>query len=322
MSDYLLEVDNLQTYFPINKGLFRKGGVAKAVDGVTFRVKRAETLGIVGESGCGKTTTGRSVLRLVRSTSGSIKFENQEITTYRSRELRNLRSKMQIVFQDPYSSLNPRLTVYSALDEALSVHFPALSKPQRREQVMELLEIVGLNTTHVKCYPHEFSGGQRQRIGIARALAVHPALIVADEAVSALDVSIQAQIINLLQKLQSDLGLTYLFISHDLGVVKHISTRIAVMYLGRIVEIADTQQLFGDPLHPYTQALISAVPATHPLLKKKRIVLSGDVPSPVHPPSGCTFHTRCPQCMDICKVVRPSETEVQPGHTISCHLYT
>jgi len=322
MSEYLLEVDNLQTYFPINKGLFRKGGVVKAVDGVTFRVKRAETLGIVGESGCGKSTTGRSVLRLVHSTAGSIKFENQEITTYRSRELRNLRSKMQIVFQDPYSSLNPRLTVYSALDEALSVHFPALSKPQRREKVMELLEIVGLNTTHVKCYPHEFSGGQRQRIGIARALAVHPALIVADEAVSALDVSIQAQIINLLQKLQSDLGLTYLFISHDLGVVKHISTRIAVMYLGRIVEIADTQQLFDAPRHPYTQALMSAVPATHPLLKKKRIVLTGDVPSPVHPPAGCTFHTRCPQCMDICKVVRPSETDVQPGHTVACHLYT
>ncbi|USG64058.1 dipeptide ABC transporter ATP-binding protein [Brevibacillus ruminantium] len=323
MSEWLLTVDQLQTYFPLRNSWFgRSNGYVKAVDGVSFRLRKGETLGLVGESGCGKSTTGRSILSLIKPTSGSVVFDGNEMTTMRSSELRKLRQRMQIVFQDPYASLNPKLTIYSALEEAISVRADARTKEERREQVMELLKLVGLNPSQADRYPHEFSGGQRQRIGIARALAVSPELIVADEPVSALDVSIQAQIVNLLQDLQESLGLTYLFISHDLGVVKHISNRIAVMYLGRIVEIGEKAQLFSNPLHPYTQALMSAVPSTSPLFKKERIMLKGDVPSPANPPSGCAFHTRCGKRMEICQSVRPVEREVHPGHYVSCHLYT
>lgn len=322
MSDWLLAVDELKTYFSVKKGPFTQSGeVVKAVDGVSFRLKKGETLGLVGESGCGKSTTGRSILRLIQPTSGTICFEGQEISRLSDSRLRPLRKRMQIVFQDPYASLNPRMTVQAALEEALSVRLPHLQAQERRDQVIEMLHLVGLNPQYARRYPHEFSGGQRQRIGIARALAVQPSLIVADEPVSALDVSIQAQIVNLLQDLQQRLGLGYLFISHDLGVIRHISNRIAVMYLGRIVEIADKKELFARPLHPYTQALMSAVPKANPLRKKERIVLTGDIPNPAQPPSGCTFHPRCPHSIDACRSVRPVATEAQPGHVVSCHLY-
>ncbi|MDF2683705.1 MAG: peptide transporter substrate-binding protein [Brevibacillus sp.] len=322
MSKWLLEVDDLKTYFPLKKGLFQKeASFIKAVDGVSFRLKKGETLGIVGESGCGKSTTGRSIMRLIKPTGGSVKYEGQEMTTLSQSEMKKLRRQMQIVFQDPYGSLNPRMTVYETLDEALSVYAPESNKHLRRDRVIELLNQVGLNPTFVDRYPHEFSGGQRQRIGIARAIAVKPSLIVADEPVSALDVSIQAQILNQLQDLQKSLQLTYIFISHDLSVVKHISDRIGVMYLGRMIENAGKHQLYSNPLHPYSQALLSAIPIRSPLQKKERIVLTGDVPSPVNPPTGCTFHPRCSQCMDICKTDRPKEIEAEPGHFVACHLY-
>ena len=318
----LLTVNDLKTYFSVNKGLLGKSNdVVKAVDGVSFEVRKGETLGLVGESGCGKSTTGRSIMRLIEPTGGTIQFEGKEISKLSPSQFRPLRKQMQIVFQDPYASLNPRMTVQKALEEAIGVRLPNLSAKERLEQVQELLNLVGLNSQFASRYPHEFSGGQRQRIGIARALAVQPSLIVADEPVSALDVSIQAQIVNLLQDLQQRLGLGYLFISHDLGVVRHISDRIAVMYLGRIVEIADKKDLFARPMHPYTQALMSAVPKANPLRKKERIVLTGDVPNPAKPPAGCAFHTRCPHAVEMCKQVRPVATPVNANHYVSCHLY-
>ncbi|GED69019.1 ABC transporter ATP-binding protein [Brevibacillus reuszeri] len=318
----LLTVNDLKTYFTVNKGLLGKSNdVVKAVDGVSFEVRKGETLGLVGESGCGKSTTGRSIMRLIEPTGGTIHFEGKEISKLSPSQFRPLRKQMQIVFQDPYASLNPRMTVQKALEEAIGVRLPQLSAKERVEHVQELLNLVGLNSQFASRYPHEFSGGQRQRIGIARALAVQPSLIVADEPVSALDVSIQAQIVNLLQDLQQRLGLGYLFISHDLGVVRHISDRIAVMYLGRIVEIADKKDLFARPMHPYTQALMSAVPKANPLRKKERIVLTGDVPNPAKPPAGCAFHTRCPHAVEMCSQVRPVATSVNANHYVSCHLY-
>ncbi|MBH0330768.1 peptide ABC transporter substrate-binding protein [Brevibacillus brevis] len=322
MRDILLSVNDLKTYFPISKGLFRnRDEVIKAVDGVSFQLQKGETLGLVGESGCGKSTTGRSIMRLIEPTSGTIEFEGQNISEMSATRFRPLRKRMQIVFQDPYASLNPRMTVQGALEEALGVRDPQMSAKERRDQVKELLQMVGLNAQYATRFPHEFSGGQRQRIGIARALAVEPSLIVADEPVSALDVSIQAQIVNLLQDLQQRLGLSYLFISHDLGVVRHISDRIAVMYLGRIVEIASKKDLFLRPLHPYTEALMSAVPKANPFRKKERIVLSGDVPSPANVPVGCAFHTRCSYATEICRTVRPVATLASPQHYVACHLY-
>ncbi|RNB80823.1 ABC transporter ATP-binding protein [Brevibacillus panacihumi] len=322
MNDTLLVVEDLKTYFPLKKGLFgQKTGEIRAVDGVSFQLRQGETLGIVGESGCGKSTTGRSILQLVRPSAGSVRFGGEELISMPPAKLRGMRNQMQIIFQDPYASLNPRLTISTILAEALSVGEKVANPTEMRERVLALLQLVGLNPNHADRYPHEFSGGQRQRIGIARAIAARPKLIVADEPVSALDVSIQAQILNLLQDLQEELGLTYLFISHDLGVIKHISDRIAVMYLGRIVEIADKRRLFEQPMHPYTQALMSAVPIPNPNQKKERIVLGGDVPSPANPPVGCAFHPRCAQAMEICRRVRPQELEIEREHFVACHLY-
>ncbi len=325
MADALLAVSGLKKHFPIKKGLFsRVVGQVKAVDGVSFEVRQGETLGLVGESGCGKTTTGRCILRLIEPTSGQVRFQGREVTQMGKAELRAMRREMQVVFQDPYSSLNPRLTVGSMLGEALAVHRLAKGAAAR-ERVAELLTLVGLSPDHARRYPHEFSGGQRQRLGIARALAVSPKLIVLDEPVSALDVSIQAQIINLLQDLQSRLGLTYLFVAHDLSVVEHISDRVAVMYLGRIVELADRATLYRDPRHPYTQSLLSAVPIPDPERRKERIVLKGDVPSPARPPAGCRFHPRCFLAEKLgtlarCSAEDPELREVAPGHWVACHF--
>lgn len=321
-STKLLKVKDLKTHFPIGKGFFsRNKGFVKAVDGITFQLEKGETLGIVGESGCGKSTMGRSILQLIKPTDGSVQFEGQEVTQLKSSELRKLRSEMQIVFQDPYASLNPRMTIESILSEALVTHNISANKEERRKRIEELLEIVGLNKSHASRYPHEFSGGQRQRVGIARAIAVNPKLIIADEPVSALDVSVQAQIINLFEDLQKELHLTYIFIAHDLSVVKHVSDRIGVMYLGRIVELSDKKRLFEEPLHPYTQALMSSVPIPDPDAKRERIILEGDVPSPSNPPKGCPFHPRCKFAFDACKEIRPREIEVKSGRFVSCHLY-
>ncbi len=322
MSRPLLEVHGLKKYFPITRGVFsRTVGYVKAVDGVSFTMQRGETLGLVGESGCGKTTAGRSILRLIEATAGRVLFNGTDVFGLKSSELRAVRRRMQIIFQDPYSSLNPRMTVGGMLSEALKIH-KLTDGSDTRERVAELLETVGLRPEYARRYPHEFSGGQRQRIGISRALAVNPDFIVADEPVSALDVSIQAQIINLLQDLQSRFGLTFLFVAHDLSVVKHISNRIAVMYLGRIVEIAESGTLCGNPQHPYTRALLSAVPEPDPRVRKQRTVLTGDVPSPANVPSGCPFHPRCPEREDACTKIVPELLEIDGTHSVACILRT
>lgn len=317
----ILEVKNLVKYFPITKGFIfqRQVGAVKAVDDVSFSIRQGETLGLVGESGCGKTTTGRVILRLMEPTAGDASFEGRSIFKLSKEELRRMRRNMQIIFQDPYSSLNPRMTVGDIIGEPLEIHNLARGKEKVR-RVQELLDVVGLSPYHANRYPHEFSGGQRQRIGIARALAVNPKLIICDEPVSALDVSIQAQVLNLLEELQKEFGLTYLFIAHDLSVVKHISDRIAVMYLGRIVEVAPTEELFANPQHPYTEALLSAVPIPDPAMRRQRIVLPGDVPSPINPPKGCRFHTRCNYVQDGCRVNDQPLLDVGAGHHVACEV--
>ncbi len=318
--EVLVEVKDLKKHFPITGGVFsRVVGHVKAVDGASFHIKKGETLGLVGESGCGKTTMGRVVLRLTEPTAGQVLFEGKNVFSLGKEEMRKLRREMQIIFQDPYASLNPRMTVGDIIGEPLEIHGVATGAA-KEARVRELLDVVGLSPYHIRRYPHEFSGGQRQRIGIARALALNPKLIICDEPVSALDVSIQSQIINLLEDLQSEFGLTYLFIAHNLSVIKHISDRIGVMYLGKIVEMADEPELFANPQHPYTEALLSAVPVADPTIKRQRIVLEGDVPSPVNPPSGCPFHTRCWLAQDKCKTDVPELKEVKPGHWVSCHL--
>lgn len=295
-------------------------GVVKAVDDVSFTVKRGETLGLVGESGCGKSTTGRSLLRLIEPTAGEVTFDGVNVTALSTDAMRKMRRDMQIVFQDPFASLNPRHNIEKILEEPLIVHGIGTSA-ERKRKVQQMLEVVGLSSYHARRYPHQFSGGQRQRIGIARALMLNPKLIVADEPVSALDVSIQSQVLNLMQDLQRDMGLTYLFIAHDLSVVRHISDRVGVMYLGRIVELTTSNQLYTNPLHPYTKALLSAVPTPDPDAVRERVILQGDVPSPANPPSGCTFHTRCPHVTEECRSVRPAFQDVGDGHFVACHLY-
>jgi oligopeptide transport system ATP-binding protein len=321
--DVLVRVDHLKKYFPITRGAVftRHVGDIKAVDDITFDIYRGETLGLVGESGCGKTTAGRTIIQLYRPTEGQVFYDGQDLAQMSSRDLRHMRRRVQIIFQDPYASLNPRLTVGAIVGEPLEIHHAARRK-ELRERVEELLQIVGLNPYFVNRYPHEFSGGQRQRIGIARALALEPDFIVCDEPISALDVSIQAQIVNLLEELQERMGLTYLFIAHDLSMVRHISDRVAVMYLGKIVELSDRETIYMSPLHPYTQALLSAVPIPDPMVEetRQRIILEGDVPSPANPPAGCNFNSRCPMAMDVCFEVEPEFIEVEPGHMCACHL--
>jgi len=328
LNNVLLDVRDLKMYFPVTAGIIfqRKMADVKAVDGVSFFIRRGETLGLVGESGCGKTTVGRCVLMLYKPSAGDILFEGQPLTKMRSRDIRRMRRRMQVIFQDPYASLNPRMTVGSIIGEPIVIHNLAANRRERKEKVQELMRIVGLNPYYANRYPHEFSGGQRQRIGIARALAVEPTFIVCDEPISALDVSIQAQIINLLEELQREFHLTYLFIAHDLSVVRHISDRVAVMYLGKLMELADRIELYENPLHPYTKALLSAIPIPDPAVeaKRERIILVGDVPSPMHPPPGCVFHTRCPIASDAhgCRTVVPEWRNVGVGgkeHWVACH---
>lgn len=320
-ADNLLEVSHLKKYFPIKGGFF--GGVTgqvKAVDDVSFSIKRGTTMGLVGESGCGKSTTGRTILRLIEKTDGTILFNGEDISTYNKEKLRELRTKMQIIFQDPYSSLSPRLPIGEIIGEAVREH-KLVSKAEYDDYVTKVMQDCGLQPYHKDRYPHEFSGGQRQRICIARALALNPEFVVCDEPVSALDVSIQAQIINLLQELQEKRNLTYLFISHDLSVVEHISDTVGVMYLGGLVETGETDDIFANPLHPYTKALFSAIPMPDPDIKKDRVILEGDIPSPANPPKGCKFHTRCKACMGICKEQVPEAVDVGNGHVVKCHLY-
>ena len=321
-NEVLLKVENLKKHFPIYRGVFqRQVGAVHAVDGISFDVKRGETLGLVGESGCGKSTTGRTILQLYKPTAGQVFFEGSDLATLKHEEMRFMRREMQMIFQDPYASLNPRMTVGEIVGEPLIVHNVAMGK-EIQERVAHLLELVGLNAGFAGRYPHEFSGGQRQRIGVARALALQPSFIICDEPISALDVSIQAQVVNLLEELQEQFNLTYLFIAHDLSMVRHISKRVAVMYLGVIMELAGRDDLYLEPLHPYTQALLSAVPIPDPLAdaNRKRVILEGDVPSPVNPPSGCRFRTRCPIADKICAESRPDFREVKPGHFVACHM--
>ncbi|SDO79276.1 ABC transporter ATP-binding protein [Clostridium gasigenes] len=320
MSETILKVEGLKKYFPIKGGIFQRTiGNVKAVDGVSFEINKGETLGIVGESGCGKSTTGRTILRLLEKTEGSVIYKGRDLDELSKKELRHLRTDMQIVFQDPYSSLNPRLTLGESIGEA-AIHHGLVSKGESRDLVLETMRICGLSDYQIDRYPHEFSGGQRQRIGIARALILNPGFVVADEPVSALDVSIQAQIINLLSDLQQKKELTYLFISHDLGVVEHLSTKVGVMYLGSMVELAPKGEIYKNPLHPYTQALFSAIPVPDPTFKKSRIILTGDIPSPSNPPNGCKFHTRCSYAKEICKEEIPEYKCVGSDHFVACHL--
>jgi oligopeptide transport system ATP-binding protein len=317
----LLRVENLKKYFPVRRGVFsRVTGYVRAVDDISFEVRARKTLSLVGESGSGKTTTGRTILRLMEPTEGTVHFDGVDVLALQGRELRALRRRMQIIFQDPYGSLNPRMTVGAMVGEPLAIH-RLVQKQRRRDRIVEILELVGLEAEHMNRYPHEFSGGQRQRIGVARALAVQPELIVADEPVASLDVSIQAQILNLLEDLQQKLGLTYLFIAHDLSVVRHISDEVAVMYLGRIVERAPVDELFANPLHPYAVALLSAVPVPDPTVRSEHIPLEGDIPSPIDPPSGCRFHTRCPRVMPQCSEIEPVLERMGGLHFVACHLH-
>jgi oligopeptide transport system ATP-binding protein len=319
----LVRLENLTKHFPITRGIViqRQVGAIQAVDKISFDIRKGETLGLVGESGCGKSTAGRTILQLYRPTSGKVYFKDQDLTTLQGEQLRHIRRDMQIIFQDPYASLNPRMTVGNIIAEPLEVHRIGSAR-ERKERVRELLRLVGLNPYFINRYPHEFSGGQRQRIGVARALALQPEFIVCDEPISALDVSIQAQVVNLLEELQEKFGLTYLFIAHDLSMVRHISDRTAVMYLGKIVELADRDELYNNPLHPYTQALLSAVPIPDPIKERKRerIILTGDVPSPANPPSACRFHTRCPLAVDVCSQIEPEWREIVHDHWVACHL--
>lgn len=320
----LLRVEHLTKHFPITRGIViqRQIGAVQAVDNVSFSIRTGETLGLVGESGCGKSTTGRTIIQLYKATSGKVFYRDKELTNLRGDDLRMVRRNMQFIFQDPYASLNPRMTVGDIVGEPLEVHGIEKSRQKRRERVQELLRLVGLNPYFINRYPHEFSGGQRQRIGVARALALQPEFIVCDEPISALDVSIQAQVVNLLEELQNKFGLTYLFIAHDLSMVRHISDRTAVMYLGKVVELSTQAELYSHPLHPYTQALLSAVPIPDPVAERKRqrIILKGDVPSPVNPPKGCRFHPRCPLAQQVCKEAEPEWREAAPDHWVACHL--
>ena len=321
MSDTLLRVEDLKIYYQVAGSGFGKKEFVKAVDGVTFEVKKGEVFGIVGESGCGKSTLGRGVCKLENLTSGHVYLDGEDITEYNDRRMRSIRKKVQTVFQDPYASLNPRMSVFDIIAEPLLVHHLYQDKADLEKKVLDLLHRVGLDDYHANRYPHEFSGGQRQRIGIARALAVEPSLIIADEPVSALDVSIQAQVLNLLNELKHDLDLTYIFVAHDLSVVEYISDRVGVMYLGNFVEVGEKEKIYSNPMHPYTQALLSAVPVPDPTAKRERILLEGSIPSAHKPPTGCKFHTRCPKCMECCKTQAPERYEVDDGHYVYCHLY-
>ena len=321
MSDTLLRVEDLKIYYPVAGSGFGKKEFVKAVDGVTFEVKKGEVFGIVGESGCGKSTLGRGVCKLENLTSGHVYLDGEDITEYNDPRMRSIRKKVQMVFQDPYASLNPRMSVFDIIAEPLLVHHLYQDKADLEKKVLDLLHRVGLDDYHANRYPHEFSGGQRQRIGIARALAVEPSLIIADEPVSALDVSIQAQVLNLLNELKHDLDLTYIFVAHDLSVVEYISDRVGVMYLGNFVEVGEKEKIYSNPMHPYTQALLSAVPVPDPTAKRERILLEGSIPSAHKPPTGCKFHTRCPKCMECCKTQAPERYEVDDGHYVYCHLY-
>ena len=321
MSDTLLRVEDLKIYYPVAGSGFGKKEFVKAVDGVTFEVKKGEVFGIVGESGCGKSTLGRGVCKLENLTSGHVYLDGEDITEYNDRRMRSIRKKVQMVFQDPYASLNPRMSVFDIIAEPLLVHHLYQDKADLEKKVLDLLHRVGLDDYHANRYPHECSGGQRQRIGIARALAVEPSLIIADEPVSALDVSIQAQVLNLLNELKHDLDLTYIFVAHDLSVVEYISDRVGVMYLGNFVEVGEKDKIYSNPMHPYTQALLSAVPVPDPTAKRERILLEGSIPSAHKPPTGCKFHTRCPKCMECCKTQAPERYEVDDRHYVYCHLY-